>query len=193
MEFTWVLRFGTWSLNFRRGDGDEDFGGLLTVIDDLMRKGGVEVEGFLRLKVVLLVLELDLDMPVKDPHEFFHTALVMLLLRLASALEGQKERGDLLLRAFLREYFHMDIFGVMRGRSRFLGLVTNLLVAAIDSGIKLREPDAERFGDLLVGFDRPDHGAGLDAGKGGLGDARLLRDLDQSETLVLAKCSNALS
>ena len=102
----------------------------------------------------------------------------MFLLGFAPTLKGQKERGDLLLGAFLGEYFHVNVFGVMRGCASFLRLMADLLVAAINSGIKFGETDAERLGDLFMALDRSDHSAGLDAGKRGLSDAGLLGDLD---------------
>jgi len=89
-------------------------------------------------------------------------------------LEGQEERRDLFFGAFLRKHFHMDVLGVMRGRPRFFGLMGDLFVATIDPGIKFRKSDAEDFGDLFMGFDRSDHGAGFDTGKSGLSDAGLL-------------------
>ena len=86
----------------------------------------------------------------------------------------------------------MNFLGVMRGRARFFGLMADLLIAAIDSRIKLRKSDAKRLGDLFVALDRSDHGASLDAGKRGLRDAGLLGDLDESEAFFLAKRSYAL-
>ena len=111
---------------------------------------------------------------------------------LAIALDGQEKRCDLFLGAFLCEYFHMDVFGVMGGRAGVLGLVADLLIAAIDPGIKFGKSDAERLGDLLVALDCSNHGAGLDPGKRGLGDAGLLRDLDEREAFFLAERAYAL-
>ena len=91
------MRFEISDLDLGRRNSDEDLGGFLAIIHDLMGEGGVEVECFLRFEVVFLNFKLDLDVPVKNPHEFFHAALIMLYLRLAIALEGQKERRDLFL------------------------------------------------------------------------------------------------
>ena len=60
----------------------------------------------------------------------------MFLLCLAAALEGEEERGDLLLGAFLREHFHINILCVVGGRASFFGLMAGLFAAFVRSQLQ---------------------------------------------------------
>lgn len=179
-------------LNFGGGNRNKKAGRLLFLVDDLMGEGGIKIKSFAVFERVFVLVGFDLDLAVQHKQKFFHTAFVVFAQGFAFRLNRDEQGRDFFLGTFRSQELNLHIFSVMRDLAVGLfGEMGDLFIAAVDSGIKFRESDAEGLGDFFMTFHGAHHRAGFDAGEGGLGHAGFLGNFDKREAFFLAKLADS--